>query len=120
MPNIFHNFREKINKEKEKDNAIFRYDDLTIEAQKKFVRLIKNYSSIYTIRKYTEEEIHTCLDMANPKITRANPWRKGFGGDIKKWEEKEISRIIYKLNKKRPNTNDIEYITFETETHNND
>ena len=117
MPNTFHNFRELIDKKYEIEYASFRFDDLTPEARMKFVKLLKARSSIYTIRRYNEEEIYACLDMVNPKIIR-DGWNKGFGGsgDIHGWAEKEISRIIYYLNQRQVSPYQIESIENLTKT----
>ena len=116
MPTIFHNFRENINKDKEKEKVLFRFDDLNIEAQYKFVKLIKQRSSIYTVRNYDEEEIYKCLDMINPVIIKEG-WNGGFSkSSIKKGSERYISLAIYKINRRRISEEIINSIRHFTET----
>lgn len=84
------------NMEKEKDMFVFRYKDLTEEAQSKFARLIKWDSSIFTIRRCAKEnQIKHVLGVLNPIVMRGG-WNGGFShSTLYRWYESRISRLIF-------------------------
>jgi len=105
MPTLNNDLRETIearciqtiNYEKERNMVCFRFNDLKDEAQDKFVKLLKNGSSIWTVRNNSTKEIKNVLSACNPRIIRPASWRpdKFSGSSIYKWGEVGISRLIY-------------------------
>ncbi len=81
----------------EEHRIIFRFNDLSLDAQKRFCQFLVDDSSIYSIRNAKNNEVVDVLQIANPIIIKG-----GWGGfttwsnsTLFRWGEKQLSRIVY-------------------------
>lgn len=80
----------------ERDAFVFRFLDLNENAQKKFARILKRHSSIWTVKsKAKERDILTTLTVLNPTLLHGG-YGGGFSGStLLRWREKIFSQLIY-------------------------
>ena len=106
-----------ITNEFEQDNdkfICFRYSDLTRPAQVRLIKALKQKSSIQRIKsdKIKCQDMDKALTIVDPPIFE-NYYNRFSQGQLPRWRELQLSRIIYHLNRKgKPNKESIAAIIY--------
>lgn len=98
---IRHN--EEAIEESEEDKIVFRFNHLTKKGKVKLVKALNKDSSLLTVRKTNLMTMHTILEKTNPVII--HNWGQTFSwGQMPRYVEQKLSRIIYVLTLNNINT----------------
>ena len=98
-----------ITNEFEQDNdkfICFRYSDLTRPAQVRLIKALKQKSSIQRIKsdKIKCQDMDKALTIVDPPIFE-NYYNRFSQGQLPRWRELQLSRIIYHLTRKKKEPN---------------
>lgn len=91
------NKKQEIIESDEQNEVTFRFNHLSTKGKHKLATLIKRKSSLITVKNTSLEKIYEILEKTNPIII--NNYCQHFSlGQMPKYVEQKLSRIIFKLN----------------------